>query len=603
MNLWTIVKKTFKISEELDWTTEKIGTLIVKSLNLYDFWGNCMMKANEIMEDTFTYPGLTNVSLTKVAQIYSLTDFRELTKNTSKSRDKRRFPSLINIDKDFVTCFEHVGNSRQNFQNIETRIHFDPRRLHLDSYVMESPCLEKDISEQCQQYCMWHDKIIDKMKKKDLLKIMKFSLPQRKLAMDKQDWEMEMAEEIFGKDKIKETPNEIAPESVSIFCFNEGEGYTGDDIGIGTKVCNKFFLTPSDIGIVYSKNMHTKSVLKVDEDYEILLESEKNQKPDNEYINGKVLSRMTLVFDTNAETLTEVSQTFPRSPFDDTKPKYIQFQIHQSKDLAKLITDLNPADFSQPLTLEGSYVYFIEIYPYGQISTDEFKAMSKEQRQCKLENEVEQSDIFKIYTRNNCMYSCHVELASKQCGCRPWDFLGKSEMPECDVFGRSCFLNSINSQTKSRNDPCQNCSLECDYMKFKMKLTGRGKRSLYSLSYFSKTFIGSGKNLKNFEDFIMDENRTLFDQGFRNVYDSFKSKGDYNRRVPEKSFDGEWIVVHLEFKEPEIQIISPKYSFFDMVGNFGGQFGLFEQVTGASFLGIINLILILIKLLFSSRRL
>ena len=98
MNLWTIVKKTFKISEELDWTTEKIGTLIVKSLNLYDFWGNCMMKANEIMEDTFTYPGLTNVSLTKVAQIYSLTDFRELTKNTSKSRDKRRFPSLINID-------------------------------------------------------------------------------------------------------------------------------------------------------------------------------------------------------------------------------------------------------------------------------------------------------------------------------------------------------------------------------------------------------------------------------------------------------------------------------------------------------------------------
>ena len=100
----------------------------------------------------------------------------------------------------------------------------------------------------------------------------------------------------------------------------------------------------------------------------------------------------------------------------------------------------------------------------------------------------------------------------------------------------------------------------------------------------------------------MDENRTLFDQGFRNVYDSFKSKGDYNRRVPEKSFDGEWIVVHLEFKEPEIQIMSLKYSFFDMVGNFGGQFGLFEQVTGASFLGIINLIIILIKLLICSSR-
>ena len=143
--------------------------------------------------------------------------------------------------------------------------------------------------------------------------------------------------------------------------------------------------------------------------------------------------------------------------------------------------------------------------------------------------------------------------------------------------------------------------MECDYMKFKMKILGR-RKSLYSTAYFIKPFVGKGKNLQNIEDFVMDENRTMVDQGFRNVYDSFKSKGEYDRQVIERSFEEEWIVVHLQFKDPEIQIISPKYSFFDMVGNFGGQFGLFEQVTGASFLGMINLIIILIKLLICSSR-
>ena len=54
--------------------------------------------------------------------------------------------------------------------------------------------------------------------------------------------------------------------------------------------------------------------------------------------------------------------------------------------------------------------------------------------------------------------------------------------------------------------------------------------------------------------------------------------------------------------DPTIHEITPKYTVGDMIGNFGGQFGLFEQVTGASFLGILNLMILLFKLMFSPLR-
>ena len=61
-----------------------------------------------------------------------------------------------------------------------------------------------------------------------------------------------------------------------------------------------------------------------------------------------------------------------------------------------------------------------------------------------------------------------------------------------------------------------------------------------------------------------------------------------------KYFD--FIIIHLRFLQPQIDIISPKYTVSDLIANFGGQFGLFEQVSGASFLGILNLIILIIKL-------
>ena len=104
---------------------------------------------------------------------------------------------------------------------------------------------------------------------------------------------------------------------------------------------------------------------------------------------------------------------------------------------------------------------------------------------------------------------------------------------------------------------------------------------------------------KAFVDLLEDVNGTIIDEGLRSAYSMFYNSFEENYPLDKY---GSFIIIHLTFKKPDITIISPKYSVFDMIGNFGGQFGLFEQVTGASFLGIINLIILTIKLIFPSQR-
>ena len=84
------------------------------------------------------------------------------------------------------------------------------------------------------------------------------------------------------------------------------------------------------------------------------------------------------------------------------------------------------------------------------MSTHGFRGLNVEQRKCHLKNEVDKNSIFKIYTKNNCIYECHVKLVKDICKCIPWDFMHKHiQMPECDVFGRTCFFKSMKNLTQS----------------------------------------------------------------------------------------------------------------------------------------------------------
>ena len=60
------------------------------------------------------------------------------------------------------------------------------------------------------------------------------------------------------------------------------------------------------------------------------------------------------------------------------------------------------------------------------------------------------------------------------------------------------------------------------------------------------------------------------------------------------------VIVHFRFLKPEINIISPKYTTSDTFANFGGIFGIFAEITGCSFLGLLNILILVLKIIFCS---
>ena len=106
-----------------------------------------------------------------------------------------------------------------------------------------------------------------------------------------------------------------------------------------------------------------------------------------------------------------------------------------------------------------------------------------------------------------------------------------------------------------------------------------------------------------FVNFLSDKNQTILDQGLRNAIKALidhTANGQFEEDYPVKKYK-DLIVVHLRFLQPEFNTVDTKYTWSDFVANFGGNFGLFEQLTGWSFLGMLNLIILIFKLCFTHK--
>ena len=149
----------------------------------------------------------------------------------------------------------------------------------------------------------------------------------------------------------------------------------------------------------------------------------------------------------------------------------VQMQIHEGKSLPQILYGVVQDKDQRSMSLKPGYEYVIEMYPYGQISTNDFKDMSMEKRGCRLPHETIEGATHPIYTKDNCLYDCHVQQAYKMCRCVPWDFVNKfEESMECDVFGRTCFFNVMENVTHSLDESCSHCMEECDWIKFRRKV-------------------------------------------------------------------------------------------------------------------------------------
>ena len=259
------------------------------------------------------------------------------------------------------------------------------------------------------------------------------------------------------------------------------------------------------------------------------------------------------------------------------------------------------------MTFVANHEYYIEITPIGQASTNDFKSLSKEQRQCFLTNEVSKTSLFKTYTKNNCKYECHIKMAIEICSCAPWDFLHTSQKSECDVFGRTCFFNAMENLTISPIKYCEHCIDECDYIKYSKVITKQKKIQQNGMGEYFNLFSGSKwakencKGQRVFCDYFQDNNYTLIDKGIRN---SFESIPDYRLRTKDFFASNfvkynDLIIIHLKIMQPNVNVIDVRYTVSDKIAKFGSNFGIFAQITGCSLLAILNLIVIFFKCLFT----
>ena len=586
------------INNDYNWNTDQIGTLFIKGLNTLIYNGldclNLHRDLYDLIEETFTMPG-DEVSLPDIVQLFTIMDFKELIMDSTIT-EKSNPMKPISMKPAFTSCFDHIVKTKDLNHESDEEFFDDASRMDFQ-FLEQSPCNEPNMHPKCEDYCTWHKKFMNKTMKRDLIQIVKYGMPQRKFVLENSPLEFNQAKKLFPDQKLLDSANKVASMSTAVFCHEKENGYDGDDIGLYAKVCNKFFLTPSDVGLVHTKNFDIKAILKENPDYGSLFEPEKQTS--SSFIHGGTMwSETTLVIDTDHSTM--LSQTYPRKTGITTDT--IQLQIHQAKEFANMILD---SENDNPIKMKAGNEYFVDVTPIGQISDNDFKALSFTQRRCRLDHEIDESGIFQSYSSLNCKYECQVKLAINACGCVPWDYLHNENAEECDVFGRTCFMNKMVQIKQSPEEVCGNCDKECDFFKFQKKITEIKELSTspYGGKYFKRVSNFQGrvnKGNKAFLSFLENTNGTIIDKGLQKAYTYMAQ--NFDETYPLDKYYQDLIVVHLRFKKPDVIFVSPKYSLFDMIGNFGGQLGLFEQITGASFLGMINLLILLAKLVFPSHK-
>ena len=300
----------------------------------------------------------------------------------------------------------------------------------------------------------------------------------------------------------------------------------------------------------------------------------------------------------------------------------LQMQVQEGKGFPNILFGSNLEKDKKSINLQPGYEYVIELDPYGQLTTTDFKTMSLDNRKCRLDHETFDNSTHPIYTEANCIYDCKVNLAFTTCKCIPWDFVNYIQgTEECDIFGRTCFYNMIETLAHGFDQNCSHCIKECDRVKYRRTLLEKTKLDLLKKDGYSghcnqyicikpesassSAFSCSGS--ETLCEYIKDLNNTLSPRFLKQVL----WPADYSsgRRINStffkmaQTFFSNTIIVRLRYKSSEIEFtkLDVRTTMTDKIANFGGTFGIWAELTGASLLGMINLLIISFKLLFRPR--
>ena len=162
----------------------------------------------------------------------------------------------------------------------------------------------------------------------------------------------------------------------------------------------------------------------------------------------------------------------------------LQMQIQEGKGFPSILFGSNQEKIIKSLSLQPGHEYVIELDPYGQLSTEDFKAMPLNNRKCRLDNELIDNSTHQIYSKANCIFDCHVNMAFETCKCVPWDFVNKIKgATECDIFGRTCFFNMVEILAHRSHQSCSYCIEECDSIKYRRRIIQETRLDLVKEGY------------------------------------------------------------------------------------------------------------------------
>ena len=157
----------------------------------------------------------------------------------------------------------------------------------------------------------------------------------------------------------------------------------------------------------------------------------------------------------------------------------VQLQVQENKGFPQILYGINQDKDQRSMSLKPGNEYVIELYPYGQVSTDGIMDVPLEKRKCRLDHETFKDSSHPVYTKDNCLYDCRTKKAYETCKCVPWDFANKiREGEECDIFGRTCFFNVMEDLTHKVDESCSHCIDECDWIKYRRKIIEDSEISL-----------------------------------------------------------------------------------------------------------------------------
>lgn len=341
-----------------------------------------------------------------------------------------------------------------------------------------SPCIEPMQFQECKDFCKWHSNYTQTTDFKEFLTLMKYGMPHSKWITNPiEDFEKRIAIKLFGESNILKNLNSYKSYApLPILCHHEDSGFTGDNVDMTVPACADFYPSPTDQGICLTSNLDLKQVLRNHEKYEPLMESN-NRKGPSKIEGGIVWSQQTFV-------LAQDSHFHARTS-DQVNPD-VKLQIHQSGDVG-LLTDIYFTKYTESINLKPYHEYYIDIVPIGSRSSNSLKSLNIEDRNCHLEDEVQENSMFKKYSQANCIYECSTHLAKDVCQCIPWDFLHDEKYlsaPECDVFARKCFFLAVENFTKSADQLCPHCIEACDVTIYNKLLSNIHDHSIEYSEYY-----------------------------------------------------------------------------------------------------------------------